>query len=564
MGKPAARIGDSTAHGGVITGPGCPTVLIGGLPAATMGDMHVCPMVTPGTPPIPHVGGSILLGSTGVLIGGKPAARMGDIAMCVGPPSSIIMGCMTVLIGEAGGGGGGAGAGAGGAGAGGSGTAGAIMSSSIATQAPKTKEKGNHFFEAIFHDAANLIIGGLKYLIKFPNGMKSSGIFGDKIRLNGVAQGNYTIELRAIADVRWSQKEVEAGKQVNLIVETIGVEDGEKAILDIYVRDGNYTDYLLDTIETQVKGNKVDVKWEIKVNEKYLAICDIKNKKKKYSMPFLFFKAKIQELTEQSSHLYVKDKISLTVKDKNGEQISGIEYKIKLPTGEIKKGKTEKNKNIEISNIPFGKWEIDFKEKIKKQKENQEDKNIENSKTVNKKDEIIEDKKVLVSGDEKKIKEKDNLVNDNSNLKYISQKISKNDTYYIYPVQKNWVITSKYGLRIHPITKESKFHHGIDLVHPDGKTLGEPVLAIEEGIVSTIISKTAGNLIILNLKDGFSVRYAHLKEFLVFNGEKVKAGQQIGTVGNSGASTGAHLHFGMFKNQQSIDPTNFFNYKIKG
>jgi uncharacterized Zn-binding protein involved in type VI secretion len=104
MGKPAARLGDMTAHGGTVTGPGCPTVLIGGMPAATMGDMHVCPMVTPGTPPIPHVGVPITLGSTGVLIGGKPAARMGDMAVCVGPPSSIILGCMTVLIGEAGGG----------------------------------------------------------------------------------------------------------------------------------------------------------------------------------------------------------------------------------------------------------------------------------------------------------------------------------------------------------------------------------------------------------------------------------------------------------------------------
>jgi uncharacterized Zn-binding protein involved in type VI secretion len=75
-----------------------------------MGDMHVCPMVTPGTPPIPHVGGPITLGSTGVLIGKKPAARMGDMAICVGPPSTIILGCMTVLIGEIGGGAGGGGA----------------------------------------------------------------------------------------------------------------------------------------------------------------------------------------------------------------------------------------------------------------------------------------------------------------------------------------------------------------------------------------------------------------------------------------------------------------------
>ena len=98
MSKPAARMGDATAHGGVIT-VGFPTVLIGGQPAARMGDMHTCPMATPGTPPVPHVGGPITLGSATVLIGGQPAARMGDMATCTGPPDSIVAGCPTVLIG---------------------------------------------------------------------------------------------------------------------------------------------------------------------------------------------------------------------------------------------------------------------------------------------------------------------------------------------------------------------------------------------------------------------------------------------------------------------------------
>ena len=71
MGKPAARMGDMTAHGGSIV-LGLPTVLIGGMPAARVGDMHVCPMMTPGVPPIPHVGGPVTLGSVGVLIGGVP------------------------------------------------------------------------------------------------------------------------------------------------------------------------------------------------------------------------------------------------------------------------------------------------------------------------------------------------------------------------------------------------------------------------------------------------------------------------------------------------------------
>jgi uncharacterized Zn-binding protein involved in type VI secretion len=97
MGKPAARVGDmhvcpmttgTTPHvGGPIMPPGVPTVLIGGMPAATLGNMAICT----GPPD------SIVLGSTGVIIGGKPAARMGDSS---GHGGKIVGGCPTVLIGE--------------------------------------------------------------------------------------------------------------------------------------------------------------------------------------------------------------------------------------------------------------------------------------------------------------------------------------------------------------------------------------------------------------------------------------------------------------------------------
>ena len=70
------------------------------LPAARLTDMHVCPMVTPGTPPIPHVGGPVVgPGAATVLIGGMPAAVMGDMCVCVGPPDTIAKGSATVLIG---------------------------------------------------------------------------------------------------------------------------------------------------------------------------------------------------------------------------------------------------------------------------------------------------------------------------------------------------------------------------------------------------------------------------------------------------------------------------------
>ena len=97
MSKPAARVGDLhvcplvtgvVPHvGGPIVGPGCPTVLIGGMPAAVMGDTCTCV----GPPD------AIILGSMGVLIGGKPAARMGDSCAHGG---IISIGFPTVLIGE--------------------------------------------------------------------------------------------------------------------------------------------------------------------------------------------------------------------------------------------------------------------------------------------------------------------------------------------------------------------------------------------------------------------------------------------------------------------------------
>ena len=69
-------------------------------PAATVGSMHVCPMLNPGTPPPPHVGGPVSgPGVPTVLIGGKPAAVMGDMCTCAGPPDTIAQGEATVLIG---------------------------------------------------------------------------------------------------------------------------------------------------------------------------------------------------------------------------------------------------------------------------------------------------------------------------------------------------------------------------------------------------------------------------------------------------------------------------------
>lgn len=97
MPRNAARVGDLTVHGGGITGPGCPTVLIGGQLAARFLDSQLCPLVD-GLKP--HGGGLITQGCPTVFIGGSMAARVGDLSQCVGPPGAIAPpGCLTVMIG---------------------------------------------------------------------------------------------------------------------------------------------------------------------------------------------------------------------------------------------------------------------------------------------------------------------------------------------------------------------------------------------------------------------------------------------------------------------------------
>jgi uncharacterized Zn-binding protein involved in type VI secretion len=90
---PAARVTDTTSHPGTVAGPGTATVLVSGLPAASVGDIHVCLM-----PPTagPHPPAPFPMGSATVLIGGRPALRLGDVSSC---GATILMGAPTVMIG---------------------------------------------------------------------------------------------------------------------------------------------------------------------------------------------------------------------------------------------------------------------------------------------------------------------------------------------------------------------------------------------------------------------------------------------------------------------------------
>ncbi len=119
-------------------------------------------------------------------------------------------------------------------------------------------------------------------------------------------------------------------------------------------------------------------------------------------------------------------------------------------------------------------------------------------------------------------------------------------------------ISSHFGMRFHPIKKRNKMHFGMDI----SATPGTPVFATADGVVVAARSGYPGYGTIVEIKHalGFSTIYGHLKQYSVSRGQSVTRGTIIGTVGNTGYSTGPHLHYEIIKNKRRIDPIRFTEF----
>lgn len=124
----------------------------------------------------------------------------------------------------------------------------------------------------------------------------------------------------------------------------------------------------------------------------------------------------------------------------------------------------------------------------------------------------------------------------------------------------NIQITSSFGMRHHPIHGGSRMHNGIDL----GAKF-EPVYSVLDGVVtqSGWDAKGGGNFIAVKHSDKYITKYLHLNKLFYGVGDIVKAGYVIAQSGNTGNSTGPHLHFSVLENGQYINPLNFLNTLIK-
>ncbi len=124
----------------------------------------------------------------------------------------------------------------------------------------------------------------------------------------------------------------------------------------------------------------------------------------------------------------------------------------------------------------------------------------------------------------------------------------------IWPVPSCRIITSEYGMRFHPTLHVNKLHSGMDI----GCYSGTPVVAAQSGTVITATYNTAyGNYIVINHGNGVSTLYAHNSSLLVKAGQTVTQGQTISKSGNTGYSTGPHMHFEVLVNGSPQNPRNY-------
>ncbi len=117
-------------------------------------------------------------------------------------------------------------------------------------------------------------------------------------------------------------------------------------------------------------------------------------------------------------------------------------------------------------------------------------------------------------------------------------------------------VASGFGMRMHPVYNVPKMHYGIDFT---AKT-GTDIYATGDGKVERVRKSYSGygKHVIINHGFGYKTLYAHMHDFSVKQGQKVKRGDIIGQVGNTGTSTGPHLHYEVIRNNKKIDPSNFF------
>ena len=346
MSQPAARLGDMTAHGGVVT-TGNPTVLINGQPAATVGDLHACPLCSPG----PHVGGPVLLGAPTVLIGGRPAARVGDTCACAAPaPDVIVSGSPNVLIGAA-------------SGAGTAAATAAAASAASASVRPGTPGTGTSarplspWVGVGYADPSGRPVAGWAYHAEGGADARDGAVgTGGQVWCDGLAGGGAVdVGLVGVYGCRWERAEARVGEPVGMSARCAGVEDGAFAAFEVYrvATDpgGAVERALVWTRLGEVAGGRVEalepfVEPDEPVEDEATAVW--------YEV-----EAVVEHVHRaRGGALRLRDDIALRVLDEEGEPVRDLPHEVRVAVGEVHGLQTDRGGAAGISDVQPGRYRV--------------------------------------------------------------------------------------------------------------------------------------------------------------------------------------------------------------
>ncbi len=356
------------------------TVMVNKKPAAKKNDqiigvdIHIVLVPAPPSPspvptPLPHPFVGMIDGalSSSVNIMGQPAATVDSTATntpshIATPPgvsfqkppdnkATIKMGSFDVLIGN-----GGSGSGSGDSGG-----------DSVQAQAAAVEVKEGHFLDVKFVDKGGKDITGVNYSIRSPSNEEMNGVLTGRIKKAGLKEGDYEIALKAITKAEWSTGSAYVGDKVKLLVDTVGIEDGEKAVLQVFIKDSNCADRPFKSFDSKISGGKVEQEWELKIDDKLAEDQEAKVRSSGYSSPSFYFTITVANLKTKSALLIFKDYVELELKDDDGKPVGNVKYTVYLPNGGVKEGYLDKDGYAKVEELPPGsiEYKLDVRDRKK-------------------------------------------------------------------------------------------------------------------------------------------------------------------------------------------------------
>jgi uncharacterized Zn-binding protein involved in type VI secretion len=309
-------------------------------------DTQACPMATP---PLPHGSGPISgPGVATVLIGGKPAATVGDTTVCTGPPGTIAFGCPTVFLGTL------TASPSAGAGA----VKAATQAAHSALVGDQVEGEGPHWTDIQFLDQAGNPVAQAPYELTGVDGQKETHVLpkNGKIRRGNLPKaGQYMVRLLTLSNAKWSSNHAKVGESVRLSADAQGHADETDASFAIWRRNAVGGDDFIAQLSSKVKAGKAEAEWKYDFPAEN---DDRPGQDDAYCPPDFYFMASVGDCKARSDILEYKDSIDVSFTEHDGKPAENREYALYLPDGTIRQGKLDSKGHLKEEGVPPGKSRV--------------------------------------------------------------------------------------------------------------------------------------------------------------------------------------------------------------